>query len=276
MKDKIVLITGSTDGIGKQTALELAQKGATVLIHGRDFKKGKVVVDEILNKSNNPNVNLFISDFSSLKQVRKLAEEIKTKYNRLDVLINNAGVYVKQRIVTEDGYETTFQVNHLAHFLLTNLLLDLIKQNAPSRIINVSSMAHSSSINFDDLQSEKNYSAYGAYTLSKLANILFTFKLAEELKGTGVTSNCLHPGVINTKLLREGFGAIGRGLKIGAKIPVFLASSPKVESVTGKFFANRIRGLVQREQRAAEIAYNKDVQDNLWKLSSEMAGFNNG
>jgi NAD(P)-dependent dehydrogenase (short-subunit alcohol dehydrogenase family) len=159
MKDKIVLITGSTDGIGKQTALELAQKGATVLIHCRDLKKGKVVVDEIIQQTTNSNIDLFISDFSSLKQVKKLAEDIQAKHDHLDVLINNAGVYIKKRILTEDGYEMTFQVNHLAHFLLTNLLLDLIKQSTPARIINVSSMAHSSSIDFKYLQSGKIYSA---------------------------------------------------------------------------------------------------------------------
>ncbi len=270
MKDKIVLVTGSTDGIGKQTALELAQKGAKVLIHGRDLERGMEAVDEITSQTNNPAIDLFISDSSSLKQVRQLAANINSKYDRLDVLINNAGVYMKQRVLTEDRFETTFQVNHLAHFLLTNLLLDLINRSAPSRIINVSSMAHSSKIDFDDLQSEKSYSAYGAYALSKLANILFTFKLAEDLKGTGVTVNCLHPGVINTKLLREGFGSMGRDVKVGAKIPVFLASSPKVEGVTGKFYANRIKGLIQKEQRAADIAYNKDVQEKLWDVSADM------
>jgi NAD(P)-dependent dehydrogenase (short-subunit alcohol dehydrogenase family) len=135
-------------------------------------------------------------------------------------------------------------------------------------------MAHSNNINFEDLQSAKSYSAYGAYALSKLANILFTFKFADELKDTGVTANCLHPGVINTKLLREGFGAMGQDVKVGAKIPVFLASSKKVEDITGKFYANRIKGLIQKEQRAAEIAYKNNVQDELWGISSEMVRIN--
>jgi NAD(P)-dependent dehydrogenase (short-subunit alcohol dehydrogenase family) len=232
-----------------------------------------VVVDEITNRTNNPKVDLFISDFSSLQQVRNLAVEIKAKNNRLDILVNNAGVYMKQRVLTEDGHEMTFQVNHLAHFLLTHLLLDLIKQSAPSRIINVSSMAHSSKIDFDDLQSKKNYSAYNAYALSKLANIIFTFKLAYDLKDTRIDVNCLHPGVINTKLLREGFGAMGSDVQTGAKIPVFLASSQKVEGVTGKFFTNGITGSVPKEQRAAKIAYNKDLQEKLWKISAEMVKF---
>jgi NAD(P)-dependent dehydrogenase (short-subunit alcohol dehydrogenase family) len=274
MKDRIVLITGSTDGIGKQTALDLAQKGATLLVHGRDLTRGKVTVNEIKHQSNNSNIDLFISDFSSLQQVKKLAEEIKAMYNRLDVLINNAGVYMKKHVLTEDRYEMTFQVNHLAHFLLTILLLDLIDQGAPSRIVNVSSMAHSSSIDFNDLQSEKSYSAYGAYTLSKLANILFTFKLAYDLKNTDVTVNCLHPGVINTKLLRGGFGAMGSDVKAGAKIPVFLASSTQLEGISGKFYAGRISGLGQKEQRTAEIAYNRNVQEKLWTISEEMVGIN--
>ena len=232
-----------------------------------------MVVDEIIRQTTNSNTDLFISDFSSLKKVKKLSEEIKSKHDHLDVLINNAGVYMKDRILTEDGYEMTLQVNHLAHFLLTNLLLDLIKQSAPARIINVSSMAHSSSIDFNDLQSEKSYSAYGAYSLSKLANILFTFKLAEDLKETGVTANCLHPGVINAKLLREGFGSMGRDVKFGAKIPVYLASSPAVETVTGKFFSNGGIVSISDEKRAAGIAYNKDVQAKLWDSSVEMVNF---
>jgi len=272
MKDKIVLITGSTDGIGKQTALELAQKGATILIHGRDLKRGKMVVDEIIQHTTNSNINLFISDFSSLKQVKKLAEKIKAKYDHLDVLINNAGVYMKKRISTEDGYEMTFQVNYLAHFFLTNILLDLINQGAPARIINISSMAHSSSIDFNDLQSEKSYSAYGAYALSKLANILFTFKLAADLQNTRVTVNCLHPGVINTKLLREGFGSMGEDVKVGSKTPIFLASSPQVKEITGKFYVNRFKGLIPEEQRAAGIAYDKEVQEKLWEISIKLAG----
>ena len=272
MKDKIVLITGSTDGIGKQTAIELAQKGATVLIHGRSLKRGNAVIEEIIRQTNNSKIDLFISDFSSLKQVKELAEEIKAKHDRLDVLINNAGVYMKKRALTEDGYEMTLQVNHLAPFLLTNLLLDLLQHSIPSRIINVSSMAHSSSIDFNDLQGEKNYSAYGAYALSKLANILFTFRLAELLKSTCVTVNCLHPGVINTKLLREGFGSKGENVKVGAKIPVFLASSTDADDITGKFYVNGLKGLIPQEGQAAEIVYNKDVQEKLWGISIKLAG----
>jgi len=149
-------------------------------------------------------------------------------------------------------------------------LLDLLQHSIPSRIINVSSMAHASSIDFNDLQSEKNYSAYGAYALSKLANILFTFKLAEFLRSTGVTVNCLHPGIINTKLLREGFGSFGRNLRAGAKIPVFLASSTDVDDVTGKFYVNGFKGLIPKKGQAAEIAYNKDVQESLWKQSNKL------
>ena len=274
MQNKTVLITGSTDGIGKETAIELAKKGAAILIHSRSSEKGEVVVNEIKSITSNKNIESFAADFSSLKQVKILSEKIKEKHDKLDVLINNAGVFKNDRILTEDGYETTFQVNHLSHFLLTNLLLDLLKQSAPSRIVNVSSMAHSSRINFDDLQSEKNYTGYAAYALSKLANILFTFKLADELKNSNITVNCLHPGVINTKLLREGFGGGGRDVKAGAKIPVFLASSEKVNNVSGKFFASRIIGLIQKEQRAAEIAYDKGTQEKLWNVSAKLTSLN--
>ena len=275
MQNKTVLITGSTDGIGKETAIELAKKGATVLIHSRSSEKGEQVVTEIKSLTSNNNIEFFSADFTSLNQVKLLSNKINEKYESLDVLINNAGVYMKKRVLTEDRNETTFQVNHLAHFLLTNLLLDIIKKNNPSRIINVSSMAHSSAINFNDLQNEKNYSGYGAYALSKLANILFTFKLADKLRNTKITVNCLHPGVINTKLLREGFRGGGRDVKAGSKIPVFLASSSKVEGVTGKFFASRIKGLIQKEQRAADVAYDKDVQDKLWKVSAMLTGLKN-
>jgi NAD(P)-dependent dehydrogenase (short-subunit alcohol dehydrogenase family) len=275
MKDKIILITGSTDGIGKQTAIELAKMGGTVLVHGRDEKKGQAVIDEIKGETKNAKLNLFISDFSSLNQVRNLAEEVKAKYDKLDVLINNAGVYLKERLHSVDGFEMTFAVNYLAHFLLTNLLLTAIKKVESARIINVSSMAHSSNIDFEDLQSEKNYSGYSTYALSKLANILFSFKLAEDLIETGVTVNCLHPGVINTKLLREGFGSMGRGVKSGAKVPVYLATSSKLDNVTGKFYSNRYKGFKIQEQAPAQIAYNKEVQDKLWTVSADLVGLNN-
>lgn len=276
MLDKIILITGSTDGIGKQVAIELTQKGATVLVHGRNKSKGTEAVDEIISKTKNSKIDFFLSDFSSLKQVGTLAEEIKSKHNRLDVLINNAGVFMKKRVFSEDGFEMTFAVNHLSHFLLTNLLLDLLIKSSPARIINIASMVHQSAdFDFDNLMGEKHYSGYNAYAISKLANVMFTFKLSEKLKGTGVTVNCLHPGGINTKLLREGFSGGGRSVEVGAKIPVYLASSSKVENITGKYFIKRLRDLRIHETQSSPISYDRNLQEKLWEISAKLTGMNN-
>lgn len=281
MLNKTVLITGSTDGIGKQTAIDLAAKGATVLIHGRDKNKGLSVLNEIKSKTKNNNIIFCLSDFSSLKQVRKLAEEIRATHTRLDVLINNAGVYIKERVLSEDGFEMNFAVNHLAHFLLTNLLLDLLIKSSPSRltdgqtrIINVSSEVHQSAgLDFENLNGEKHFSGYSAYALSKLANVMFTYNLAEKLKGTGVTANCLHPGVINTKLLGRGSG-IWRSVKSGAKVPVYLAASPKLEGVTGKYFVKRLRHIRIHEYQSSAISHDKELQNKLWEVSAKLTGLN--
>jgi NAD(P)-dependent dehydrogenase (short-subunit alcohol dehydrogenase family) len=274
MRDRVVLITGSTDGIGKQTAIELAKKGAKVLIHGRDEKRGRAVLDEIKFKTKNEQIELLIADFSSLKNVHSLAEEIISKHSGLNILINNAGVFMRDRVLSADGYEMTFAVNHLAHFLLTNLLLDLLKKNSPSRIINVSSMSHSSIINFENLQGENRYSGHSAYALSKLANIMFTYKLADDLRASGVTVNCVHPGVINTKLLRDGWGSsFALGLKSGAKCSVLLASSEKLEGVTGKFFVNRIKSFRIKEHPSLAISYDKEAQTRLWEVSEQLVRF---
>jgi retinol dehydrogenase-14 len=210
MQDKTILITGSTDGIGRQAALELAALGSRVIVHGRNASRGRTVVEEIQTATGNQNVDLIIADLSSQKQVRQLAAEVLKRYDRLHVLVNNAGVFMNERQVTEDGLETTFAVNHLAPFLLTNLLLDLLKKSAPSRVVTVSSVVHTrGKIDFDNLQAEKRFGSYSAYALSKLANVLFTYQLARLLEGTGVTVNCLHPGVVGTKLLRVGFDMPG-------------------------------------------------------------------
>jgi len=267
MKDKIILVTGSTDGIGKQTAFDLAKMGATVLIHGRDQGRCKRTVKEIKNATGNDSSEFFVSDLSSMNQVRNLADEIKSKHEKLNVLINNAGIIEKRRKITEDGYEMTFAINHLAYFLLTGLLLDLLIENAPSRIVNVSSMAHSSNIDFDNLHGEKYFDGWEAYSLSKLCNILFTYELAERLKGMGVTANCLHPGMINTKLLRMNFSS-GRPVSEGSKTSVYLTTAPELENVTGKYFVEK------RETRSASISYNPDVRKKLWEMSEQMTDLN--
>jgi retinol dehydrogenase 14 len=267
MQNKIILITGSTDGIGRQTAVELAALGATVLVHGRNATRGKAAVEEIQTSTGNQKVDLLIADLASLKQVRELAAEIHCRYDRLDVLLNNAGVFMNERALTEDGFEMTYAVNHLAPFLLTNLLLDLLKKSAPSRVVNVSSVAHTRGrIDFENLQAEKSFGGYSAYALTKLANVLFTYQLAQQLEGTGVTSNCLHPGVIGTKLLRAGFNMPGASTADGAETLVHLASSEEVEHVTGRYFQNKI------SISSSPVTYDETLQRQLWKVSQKQTG----
>lgn len=267
MKNKIVLVTGATDGIGQQTAIELAQMGAQVLVHGRSAERCEKVVAEIQRASGT--AEAAVADFASLKQVRALAEAVKKNHPRLDVLINNAGAFLRdaRRHLTVDGYETTFQVNHLAHFLLTGLLLDLLKASAPARIITVSSGLHSSGrIAWDNLQGEKEFDGYSAYNHSKLANVLFTYALAERLQGTGVTANCLNPGVIATKMLRTGWGGGGRSWHAGAATSVYLATSPEVENVTGRYFTE------SRETPSSRASHDQELQAELWKVSEVLVG----
>jgi len=268
VKNNVILVTGSTDGIGKQTALELARTGAKVLLHGRNPARGNAVLDEIKEHSKNENLRLFIADFASLSQVRRFAEKVYDNEERLDVLVNNAGIYMRDRQLTEDGFETTFAVNHLAPFLLTNLLLDLLKKSAPARIINVSSMAHEGvRLDFDDLQGKKRYAPYDAYSKSKLANLLFTYELARRLDNSGVTVNALHPGVIATKMLRSSFGSFGgQPVKEGAARIAYLIDAPGTEKFSGKYFVN------DKEQKSSSISLDVKLQQKFWKLSEEMVG----
>jgi retinol dehydrogenase-14 len=267
MRNKVILITGSTDGIGRQTAIELASLGATVLVHGRNAARGKIVVEEIQTSTGNSKIDLLIADLSSLNQVRELASEVQRRYDHLDVLINNAGVFMNERVLTPDGFEMTYAVNHLAPFLLTNLLLGLLKKSAPARVITVSSIAHTRGrIDFENLQAEQSFGGYYAYALSKLANVLFTYQLAHQLMGTGVTSNCLHPGVIGTKLLRAGFNMPGATTADGAETLIHLASSQEVEHVTGKYFQNKI------SISSAPITYDETLQRELWTVTQKQTG----
>ena len=265
MKGRVVLITGSTDGIGRQTAKELAKMGATVLLHGRNASKGAQVKDEIMRQTANANIDFFTANLANLDEVRHLAVAIQQKYDSLHVLINNAGVFEGKRRLSKDGFEMTFAVNYLAHFLLTCLLKNLITKSAPARIINVSSMAHSNELDFTNLQGEKGYSGYTAYAYSKLCNILFTFKLAKLLQGKWVTVNCLHPGVVSTKLLHAGWGMGGSSVEQGARTSVYLASSSEIENVTGKYFFD-----MQGESQPARIAFDQNVQNQLWHLSEKL------
>jgi retinol dehydrogenase 14 len=275
MRGKACLVTGGSSGIGKATALGLANMGATVIVVGRDRSRGEAAVTEIKQKSNNDAVDLMLADLSSQASIRRLAEDFKDRYQQLHVLINNAGVFTSKHTVTVDGIETTFAVNHLAPFLLTNLLLDVLKASAPARIINITSSGErSGTINFDDLQGEGRYSGFQAYNQSKLAMILFTYELARKLEGTGVTVNCVHPGVVVTNLGRGSSGAFGLLLRLmrpffsspekGAETPIYLASSPEVEGVSGKYFAKKA------EAKSSERSYDTVTARRLWQVSAEL------
>ena len=267
MKDRIALVTGSTDGIGKETARQLAALGATVLVHGRNAARCQATQDEIRQATGNSNVDYFVADLSSQRQVRQLAADISARYDRLHVLINNAAVILLQRQVTEDGLETTFAVNHIAPFLLTHLLLDLLKQSAPARILTVSSTVHyDARIDLDKLQSERGYNGVVAYKDSKLGNVLFTLELAERLKGSGVTANCLHPGVVTTKLLDTGWGWTGVSLAQGAALSVYLASSPEVETLSGAYFERAT------PDRPSPKANDAKFRRKFWEVSATLAG----
>ncbi len=250
MAGRTVLITGATNGIGKETAIELAQMGASVVMVARDERRGRATQSEVKERTG-ADADLLLADLASLADVRKLADEYRSRHDNLHVLINNAGAYNAQREVSKDGYEMTIAVNHLAHFLLTDLLLDVIKASAPARIINVSSGAHSGAkIDFDDLQSEHSYNLAGmrAYGQSKLANVLFTNELARRLDGANVTVNSLHPGVVRTGFGKNTGGfmravfavlqTVGRPFILspakGAETSIYLASSPEVETTTGE------------------------------------------
>jgi retinol dehydrogenase-14 len=278
MTGKTVLITGGTGGIGKATAIGLARAGARVGIVGRDATRGEAAAAEIRSASGNPSVDVFTADMSSQAEVRRLAAEVLDRYPRLDVLVNNVGGFWAHRRVTADGLEHTFAVNHLAGFLLTNLLLDRLVASAPARVVTVSSGAQSMGrIDFDDLQGARKYSGQRAYNQSKLANVMFTFELGRRLEGTGVTANVLHPGVTRTAFGAEdqawyfttGSGLARRFMKSpeqGAQTPILLASSPEVEGVSGTYFANG------KPKEANKLAYDTDAAARLWRVSAELVG----
>lgn len=281
LNGKICLVTGGTNGIGKASAQALAQMGATVVIVGRNASRTARLVEEIRLASGNRNVDSLLADLSSQQDIRRLADEFKSKYSRLHVLLNNAGAVFLKRQLSVDGIEMTFALNHLAYFLLTNLLLDTLKASAPARIINVSSNAHASGrIEFEDLQGERNYGPR-AYGNSKLANILFTVELARRLEGTGVTVNALHPGFVATGFARNNGRIIaalvslvtplvGRSPAKGAETSVYLASSPGVEGITGKYFHNS--QIIPAAPQAGDLA----VARKLWQVSAEMVHLADG
>lgn len=271
MQGKICIVTGANSGIGFETAKALAKMGARVGLVCRTMEKSEDAKSAILRTVPNALIDAFAADLSSQAEIRRVADDIKAAYPKIDVLINNAGLIENERKLSPDGIEMTFAVNHLAYFLLTHLLLEKIKAAAPSRIINVSSAAHfGATINFEDLQGEKSYSGWRAYSQSKLANVLFTYELARRLAGTGVTVNCLHPGVIGTKLFRNlGLFNTLAGIFLaspekGAETSVYLASSPEVEGITGKYFDNK------RAVPSSQASYNVADAKRLWEISAAL------
>ena len=268
MPNKTALITGSTDGIGRQTALVLARRGFHVLLHGRSPERGAAALKDLRKSVPAADMDYLNADLSSMAEVRQLAEQVRAITPRLDVLINNAGVAMKQRILTADGLETTFAVNHLAPFLLTHLLQDALRASGAGRVITVSSSAHTGGkIEFDNLQGERSFEGWQAYCDSKLMNVLFTVELARHLAGSGMTANCLHPGVIATKMLRASFPDVtGAGLDEGAQTSVYLADSAEVEGVSGKYFRK------MRPADASPLADNAALRQRLWQASAQLAG----
>jgi NAD(P)-dependent dehydrogenase (short-subunit alcohol dehydrogenase family) len=263
---KTVLITGSTDGIGKQTALELAQMGWQVIVHGRSKIRCEQTVSYLRSLTGNTRVDFVCADLDSFSEIKKMAGEILERFGKLNVLLNNAGVFETEQIILPNGFEKTFMVNYLAHFALTLQLLNLLKTADEGRIVHVSSMAQAGTIDFDNLNGEKHYDGYNAYAVSKLENVLFAYKLARMLKDTGLTSNCLHPGVISTKLLHAGWGMGGASTEEGAQTSVFVADSPKVKGVSGMYFVHA------KESRSSALSYDKKVQDRLWEISLKLTG----
>lgn len=276
MQGKVCLVTGSSSGIGKVTARELARMGATVVIVCRNRAKGEVTQAEIKEASGNAQVDLIVADLSELSQVRRAASEFLQKYAQLHVLIHNAGAINGERKGTPDGLENTFATNYLAPFLLTQLLLDVLKASAPARIVNVSSSGHTSGhIDFADLQGTQSYSFMKAYTQSKLALIYFTYELADRLKGTGVTVNALHPGLVasnfnnGTKGMAHFIGEVvyffrGVSVEKGAQTMLYLATSPEVEGVSGKYFA------ACKPIPSSKLSYDVTIRQRLWNVSEEL------
>ena len=276
-KGKICLITGATLGIGRATALGLARRGARLVIAGRDPGRTRETAEWLRRETGNSSVESLVADLSSQAEVRRLAHEFKRRYERLDVLINNAGGVFRERRVSVDGFEHTWALNHLAFFTLTLELLEVLKASAPARIVNVASDAHRGGhIDFDDLQSEKKaYRPMQVYCQSKLANVLFTYALARRLEGAGVTVNALHPGVVASGFGHNDGGWVKWGLTLarpflispekGAETSLYLATSPEVDGISGRYFSR------SREKRSSAESYDSSVQKRLWEVSERQA-----
>ena len=276
VKDKTAIITGATSGIGRVAAMHLAENGARLVLPVRSMEKGQQLKEEIMEQHDNPNVELIECRLDSLVSIRQFAEAFRKNHDSLHLLINNAGTWEVKRKESEDGIEMNFAVNHLAPFLLTYLLLDIIRKSAPARIVNVSSSAHKQAkMNLEDPEGKKNWSSLKSYGQGKLANIFFTRKLARDLEGTGVTANCLHPGVVQTRLFdkmpgffRKIFGLFMISAEKGAETTIYLATSPEVEGISGKYFAKK------KETKTTRHAQDMEVAERLWEISKEYCNVN--
>ncbi len=277
MNNKVSLVTGANGGMGKVIATALARQGATVVLVSRNRRKGEEAQAEIAAATGNPCVDLLVADLSSQQAIRQLAEEFQQRYSHLHVLVNNAGAHMQQRQVSVDGIEMNLAINHLAAFLLTNLLVDTMRASAPARIVNVASNAMTRSINLDDLQSERTFVPFEVYGQAKLAMVLCTYALARRLAGTGITVNALHPGLTATNIVddvappiaRPFVGIIKRFLQTpeqGAQTALYLAMSPEVEGVTGQYFVRRKQG------QSVPISYDEALQERVWNMSADLVG----
>jgi NAD(P)-dependent dehydrogenase (short-subunit alcohol dehydrogenase family) len=275
---KVMLVTGASSGIGEATSSRLAGMGHHVVMVSRTDERGNRARQKILAAHPEASSDLLIADLTTTTAIRRLAEEFQSKYQRLDVLINNAAVMTSTRRVTPEGFETQFFVNHLAYFLLTGLLLETLLRSRPARVVSVSSTAHSRGvIDFDDLQMQHHYRGYEAYANTKLMNIMFTYELARRLQGRGITANCLHPGVIRTGLMRgvspvlhtlwQSLGKFFKQPDEGAQTPVYLATSPEVADVTGTYFR------YCREMGTSRESNDRELQHRLWEESERLSGF---
>jgi retinol dehydrogenase 12 len=277
LSNQVCIVTGATGGIGKVTAREIARQGMQVVVVSRNAERCEATAAQIREETGNQAVNYLTADLSSQKEILDLVERFCSKHERLDVLVNNAGGFYMNRIESEDGIELTWALNHLSYFMLTILLIKMLKESAPARVVNVSSNAHlGGSINFNDLEGKQRYRGWTAYSQSKLANVLFTFELARRLEGSGVTANVLHPGFVATNLAKNNNRLVRFIINLshlialspeeGARTGTYLATSPEVEGVTGNYFVK------QKPIQAAKAAYNRDSAKRLWEVSQQMTG----
>jgi NAD(P)-dependent dehydrogenase (short-subunit alcohol dehydrogenase family) len=276
-RDRVCLVTGATNGIGYETALGLAKWGAMTVIVGRDAGRTQSAASKIRAESGNPRVEHLIADLSSQHDVKTLVGQVRDRYRGLNTLINNAGVIVTGRTLSTDGIETQWAVNHLAYYMIAESLAGLLLANAPARLVNVASHAHyQGTIDFDDLSGERSYSPVRAYNQSKLANVLYTYDLARRLAGSGVTVNCLHPGVIRTGFGLNNNDWLGasirvrnlfiRGARDGARTSLHLAMSPDVENTSGAYFAE------SKLKKSSQLSYDQTLQRRLREVSETMTG----